>query len=582
MTVTLEQLADEIVETDILILGGGLAGCMAAIRAKEKNNLDVVVVEKAAIMRSGEAGHGVDHYPGLAHPKINAIDAEEYGRKRAGDLHPLVSTKLSVITAKNAFKPLALLEDIGVKIREEDGTFKVAPGRLKVLPRAIERQGLVKGDFVLIRAADLKLKLAAEVRKRGVRVFEHTMLTNLITKDGSVTGATAVNVRNGKFVVFKAKGVALTTGAMQSRIYSYPYATFPNNLFIGSSCPANLGSGAAAAYRAGARLINLEFVDVHVCALGWDFGPQGATMMGKMKNLAGEDLFEKYLRVTTQRGKGAFYPWGAYAFMPDMSKPEIDRNVISRHWDGVGEEAELYQHFSGANETPFVLKLMRDRGGLRKAPFELFPWLRGIPRGISGVMMDERGETSLKGLFVAGDIVGGLPGYAGPGAYVWGSRIADHLTEYVPDTKKPVLDGEQIMQVQAERDHVRAPLGRKDGVNPLELEDLVRKINTYYVGINKIEPRLKRALELIKVLKERFVPTLMARNPHELMRALEVQDILDLSEIHAQTALIRTETRMPPHHYRVDYPEQDDMHWQKSIVIRRVAGEMKPTLETLA
>ena len=118
-------------------------------------------------------------------------------------------------------------------------------------------------------------------------------------------------------------------------------------------------------------------------------------------------------------------------------------------------------------------------------------------------------------------------------------------------------------------------------MHPLELEDLVRKIMGYHVGINKVEPRLKRAVELMNVLKKQFVPKLSARNPHELMRAVEVQDIIDLSELHAHTALLRTETRMPPYHYRVDFPNQDDLHWGKNLVVQHVAGELKHTLERL-
>jgi len=126
------------------------------------------------------------------------------------------------------------------------------------------------------------------------------------------------------------------------------------------------------------------------------------------------------------------------------------------------------------------------------------------------------------------------------------------------------------------------PLGRKDGVNPLELEDLVTKITDEYVGIKKVKPRLKHAIEQFKVIREKFAPSLGASNPHELMRALEVQEVLDVAELHAQAALKRTESRMVPYHFRVDYPERDDEHWWRKVVVQqKVAGEMKCTLETM-
>ncbi|MFC1978592.1 FAD-binding protein, partial [Chloroflexota bacterium] len=131
---TLEEMADEIVETDILIIGGGLAGKMAAIRAREKGNADVTVVEKANIERCGSVPSGLDDYPAIAHPKINGKTAEEYGRSRSNDLRGLVRTDLSIITAKYALKPLAVLEQLGVRIHEDDGTYFMAGGRIVSTP----------------------------------------------------------------------------------------------------------------------------------------------------------------------------------------------------------------------------------------------------------------------------------------------------------------------------------------------------------------------------------------------------------------------------------------------------------------
>ncbi|GAH88852.1 unnamed protein product, partial [marine sediment metagenome] len=249
------------------------------------------------------------------------LAAEEYGRMRADDLAGLASRKLSIITAKDALKPIAILEDIGVKVREEDGTFKMVPHRIGggMTRQPGEKQLTLVGDSILYRGADLKIKLAAEVRRRGVRLFERTMLTSLITKDGSVVGATAVNVRNGNFLVFRAKTIILATGAAQPRMYDYPYATFPNNIFTGSSVPANTGNGHIAAYRAGAELTNLEFISIGIQSLSWGMSPQGAQYHGKMKNSKGEELFAKYLQVREQQKGGGFVPWARYPFMPSMS-----------------------------------------------------------------------------------------------------------------------------------------------------------------------------------------------------------------------------------------------------------------------
>lgn len=580
---TLEESADEVIETDILVVGGGLAGCMATIRARDKN-IKVALIEKSAISRSGAAGLGLDHYPAISHPLWNGITGEEYGYFRADDFPGIVSTHLSIVTAKSVIKPINILEEIGVKIREEDGSLKVHAVRLGGIWGAqqdfAEKRSQV-WDGILYRGADLKLKLAEAVRKRGARVFERTMLTSLITRDGSVVGATALNVRNGKFLVFKTNFILLATGGMQSRLYeSSPFVNFPKNLFTHYNCPANAGGGHAAAYRAGAKLINVEFVHVRNAPLARDPGPPGQTMYAKLKNSKGEELRVKYSEVS-QREKTGGIPFMTLPFQPNMSEPEIERDALKAYVDEISDVEEWHGNFMAASETPFALKALRERGGLRTAPLDMAPYYHGLPRSVSGVKYDDKGETSIKDLFVAGDMVGGLPQYGAPGAFAWGYRIGDYLREAAPDAEKPVFDGEQVRQVQMERERVLTPLRRRGGVNPLQLEDLVRKIVTQFVGMRKSEPRLKRCLEFLEVIKERYVPVLMASNPHELMRAVEVQDIIEIAEIHTQAALLRTESRMPPSHYRTDYPEQDDEHWQTSIVVNKVDGVMKYTLEKL-
>lgn len=577
----LEELADQIVETDFLIIGGGLAGTMAAIRAKWKGNLDVTIVEKANMARSGDATVGLDHYGGVAHPKFNGITAEEFGHMRAAELAGLVSTNLSIATVKNILKPLPILEDIGVKIREEDGSFKSPGGRLTGAGTIATDKA---SDFIFYRGADLKPKLAAEVRKAGVRIFERTMLTSLITKDDSVVGATALNVRDGRFIVFKSKVVLLATGGVESRVhYTNMFFRYPNSLFMSSAFPGNAGGGHAAAYRAGARLINVELTRVRYAPLGRNPGPQGEKW-ARMMNSKNENMTAKYAEM---RDKMGGIPFSSLPYLPDMARPEWESEVIMNRWEGiVGTPAEVAVDYHGTwsstNETPYVLKPLMERGGARGAPLELTTYLLGIPHSVSGIRFNEKGETSLRGLFAAGDIQGAVPQFGSSGAFAWGYIIADHVCGLIHQTKKPVFGDEQVQQVEAERQRVLAPLGNTNGVNPLKLEDLVRKIITYYVGVYKSEPKLKRCVEQLQLVRDKLVPVLEASSPHDLMRAVEVRDILDIGEIHARAAILRTESRFPPTHYRVDYPERDDKNWlRKSIVIYNVAGEMRHEIETL-
>lgn len=593
----LEELAEEVIETDVLIIGGGLGGCMAAIKARE-HNVKVVIIDKAAIKRSGEGGQGIDHYGFIAHPKINDITPQEYGHIQAESRAGLASMKLTIITAENVLKPLVVLEDIGVKIREDDGTLIMHSGYLGMVRTTDRKVGLVgydakeaareeakkfkKGDFIFYRGADLKLKLAAAVHKMGVEVFERTMPTSLITRDGSVVGATAVNVRNGKFLVFKAKATILATGAA-NRLYSYPFAPFPHNLFSQNASPSDEGGGVALACKAGAEVTNMEYLHLIVRPAI----PQAAiNQLGvKLLNSKGEEIRKKYpMEVKAHKLPEVLDVGARTLYMPDPSTPEIDRDVFMYNLPALPEELEVWSWNSfasraHANISPEVLPALRDRGGLRKAPLEARVRCCGLVRGFSGVIHDERGETSLKGLFVVGDVAGGKAGGGSSGAFTWGYICGNYAAEDAVKAKGPVFDTAQVRQVQAVRESILAPLMRKEGINPLELEDLVRKIMGYYVHVRKVEPKLKRGLELLKVLKERFVPTLKASNPHQLMRAIEVQNIIEVAELHATASLIRTETRMPPNHYRMDYPERDDVNWRRNIILKNLGGKMEYTLQ---
>jgi succinate dehydrogenase/fumarate reductase flavoprotein subunit len=205
-------------------------------------------------------------------------------------------------------------------------------------------------------------------------------------------------------------------------------------------------------------------------------------------------------------------------------------------------------------------------GGIRKGPVEARIFIPGLLSGIVGVLtVNDRAETSVKNLYIAGSSSSST-GSSGSKAMVWGLIVGDHMRDIVPDLKRPVFGAEQLQQIDAEKQRVMAPLGHTGGVDALELEHYVRNVNMNYINVRKVEPKLKRAIELFALARQKAVPILSAENPHELMRALEVRDIIDLSEVHARASLERTESRMSPCHYRLDYPERDDANWAGLIL----------------
>ncbi|MBW2030390.1 MAG: FAD-dependent oxidoreductase [Deltaproteobacteria bacterium] len=400
----------EVMDTDVLVIGGGLAGCLAAIKARDQG-VSCIVVEKANIARSGSGGPGLDHLPSVADVRLNGITPEELVEAReTGGWGSITNHRLNLIPSKHSVQVIKELERAGVQVAEEDGTYKFAPGRIRAgTDGAAGRAKL--GDFILYRGADLKLKLAEAVRKSGAKVINRSMLVDLLTNEGRVVGATAFNIRDGKYMVIKAKATIISTGGAH-RLYQQPYGTYPNRLFLNHYSPLVTGDGAAAAYRAGAKLVNMEFLMIQQMDAGLPPGPR-PVLFGGLKNSKGEEILKKH-KDLLEKLKGE----SAYRFMMAAAREKGEVLV----WDttSLPEEVERYWEFMMSNEDPRSLKFMKARGGLRKAPIQSRTHIWGLRRSVAGVIIDEEGKASLPGLFVAGDTQGGAISTGSMGAYAWG------------------------------------------------------------------------------------------------------------------------------------------------------------------
>lgn len=591
MTRKLEELADGIIETEFLIIGGGLVGSMAAIRAKKNNkNIDVTIIDKARMEYSGD-GVGLDNFNQVPLHKedINKKVTEEDAKKSvfgANRMKGLRDLKLDAVQASNAYISQPILEEIGVKVREDDGSLKILQGYRKgTVWGHIEYDENGKPTEPLFgsfsRASDLKMRLGTAVRKLGTRVYDRTMLTSIITRDGAAIGATALNTRTGKFLVFKAKAILLATGAA-ARLYPYPWAPFPNRLFYTLTAPVNHGGGHICALNAGVKLYCMEMSCVYNVSKGINHSSGGGACNWyfKMYNSKGEYLEDKYPdRVVTKAG--GKIPGVNFLFSPDMQNAEVMKDVIlsAKHNATDDEIAAVY--FTAVTEPPKALKFHKLAGGLtNELPVECVPVLVGLGMAGGGVLREnEYSETGVKNLFAAGNVTG----TGGSTGFTWGCLIADHVVQIIQDEKMPTIGGEQIKQVEEAKKWVFAPLNRniEYKVNPLELEDYIRQINYNYVGLYKVKSKMERALELIRFAREGAVPQLAAKNLHELMRAIEVQHIIDISELHAQSSLLRDESRIIPVHYREDYPELDPKWDNKIVTARKVEDEIKYDIENL-
>ena len=524
-----------IIRTDILIIGGGIAGCFAAIKARREGR-SVAILDKATLRRGGSVGPGMDHVSLGVHPQaISYEEARAYAKKSRHDLQdPNVTLAIDV----HAYERVLDMESFGIPVREDDGSYFVwnDPER--------------HFSCVSYRGVDTKVKLGEAVKKSGAQIFERTMGLELImAEDGHVMGALALNTRSGEISAFLAKATIISTGET-ARQYIEPDGAF-NTYFS----PTNTGDAQVMAYHAGAKITNMEFLYwdyVIIRAGGGIVGVKPTKLMGKLLNREGKVVLNN-LEESINR-----------CFI--MQK-EIIEGRGPLYWDlrDVPESALKMYEREMSNEYPITKEWFRQRGiDIRK---DLIPMKLDPCCVVGGAIVNEHFRTSVPGLYAAG---ASTPySRAIVGASVSGHIAAEEAAQYAASAAEPEVSAKYLEE--AER-RFTAPMHRDNGIAPKEFELSVRQIVTDYVGYFKNETLMQYALDKVLELREACADKLTAVSPHELMRCCEAKNIADFAEMHIRASMYRKETRYRHLanfvHYRSDYPDTDPK-WEKWVVITK-------------
>ncbi|MHA1555574.1 MAG: fumarate reductase/succinate dehydrogenase flavoprotein subunit [Candidatus Heimdallarchaeota archaeon] len=537
-------------ETDILVIGGGSAGCMAAIVAKEQNPaVDVLIIEKGEIHRSGSIAMGMDALNIVVQPGIST--PELYINSARIATEGILDYKPSYVMAERSYSILKRLENWGINFpRNEDDEY-------------ISLQVHAKGKFLLeMDSPDLKLVLAAKLKEVGVRVINRTMITNLVVNKGKVDGAMGFNLRTGEFTVCSAKATILANGGCAR--FSLPNSGYLYGTF---DYPGNAGDGYSLAYRAGAQLTGFEYTtcsplikDLN-CPLLYITLTRGA----KVINAFGETIELEYLSTQTmlkeiREGRGPIFI--KLSHLPEERIQEIERILFT-------------------TERPIQKRFWENRGiDFREDLIEL-----GITEyqlcgghGLTGIKVNEKTETTLKGLFAAGDVAC-VPLQHLTGAFVFGEIAGEEAVAFASKTPQNKIN-EDI--VEAEKQRLFSIMDKKENKSETtvrEFEYKVRRTISDYVVPPKNDRKLRQALWWIPRFREEM-KNLRIKDYHDLGRFEEIQFILDCAELSVQASLERKESRWGWFHYRTDYPEQDDANWLKHVVLEKgkKPGEIKTTL----
>jgi len=555
------RLEREILYCDLLVVGAGLAGCMAAIKGSDLG-LDTIVVEKANAYRSGAAATGVDHiwahFPEIQGPIGYTVDdlVEDHMDKVGGMIHE----DLLRVVAVNALDRIHDLEKMGVKIRYGDS--KVPGGYIVV------RQIHSVVNTLNFDGRDMKVKMAREMKKRGARIINRVMITGLLKKEGMVTGAIGIGTRDKKIYLFKSKAVIMSTARISGgRMFNEPgpgAGTAFNVRWPGSET----GDGKIAALNAGAELINLEFSHHRINFKNFvrggglpynSYSPagQGINGFGDVIMPPEKDLFENStegiynapkLKLIDElnQGRGPIY-----CDLTEGTEEEIRFSEWSLTHEGGG--------FA-------LMHMMKNEGvDFRSHKFEMGPGEIELGNfGAGGIYVDGKCRSTVPGLFAAGDEMGGVPLGCAPGALATGWYAAERAADYI--NRNNIAKGHDEEAVDKLESLCLSFLEKEDGFRWQDAQIALNRIMSYYATHLKTEKMLERGLENLDYLQ--CHNDIKADNAHELMRCMEMHNLIENAKLILQGNLERKESRKiksAPIQTRLDYPEQDDEKWMCAL-----------------
>ncbi len=594
------------VSADVLVLGGGVAGCFAAISAA-KAGVRAVIVEKAATIRSGAGGAGCDHWLHTPNP-LSPVTAEEVVAYELEGSGGYCNGLSRYIAARESYETLLELEAMGGKVRDLDDEFAGADFRDE------KSKFLFTYDYVnrlhfRVWGTTFKPALYRECRRRNVTVCDWTMVTSLLTEEGRdgarVVGATGLNCRTGQFLVFRAKA---TVNCLSRHQRNFTFSSELRGL-ASFRPPNNTGDGHAIGWRAGAAFTMMEKTVPTAFGSGYSFPSYGTgnpyntwfpcTMVdANGKEIPWVDREGRVLSSVAERTRPApgqkfmgerttayayatprliddlperiargEYALPLYADLPSM--PERERKAI---WGlMVGEEGKtrvaILQAYTQAGFDP-------ERDLLQSYRFIRGDQMRetGLPQerttgeigDAGGFVVDWDLRTTLEGLYAAGDALFAANYYyhaATTGRYAGRKAAAFARTAPAPAVARA--------QVEAEKARAYAPLARRDGIEWKELNAGICRVMQNFCSEPKNEELMKLGLMWLGDIEHNAARELVADNPHKLVRALEVLNILTCSQMIVHASLARKASSTYLFFKRLDYPALDPPEWRKWITIRR-------------
>ncbi|HYA07867.1 MAG TPA: FAD-dependent oxidoreductase [Xanthobacteraceae bacterium] len=540
-------------QTDVLIVGGGAAGTMAAFECAQAGVAVIQVTKGRAtsgtttVARGGfAAAMGKDDSP-----ELHLRDILKYGGE-------LIDPELARVWVHDIIAVVRDLESWGAEfVRRPDGELD-----LKAFPSHSRKRACHHYDTT----GNMITKVLSKKLRGDDRIDKHsiTAVVDLIKRNGRVVGAWGVDYRNGALVIYRAKQIILCTGGGSGLFY------------VNDNPPQVTGDGYVMGFRAGAPLIGIEMIDFQaMCCwpqelFGFAPHPTGFINAGAVfRNRNGEEFLKRYF--------------------PDTAEQSTRSEVILAmakeiHAGRAGSTGGIFMDATSVplaviqKQIPHVYKTCLHRGiDISKTPLEVAP---GSHTWLGGLQIDCDGKTPVAGLFAAGETAGGIHGgnriggSALSASLVYGRRAGRRAAELVKQERIALAADDAGAIAEADLAWLAGLMSRDRGPLQADVRMACRMLAHDKLGPIRDERSLKQALAEYERIEREDVPAMRlddkARGSdkllgEELESALSVRNLALLGRIVAVAALRRTESRGA--HFRLDYPQTDDAHWR---VVTRV------------